>query len=143
MKHLDWVAFDGDKFLRPKANLIIGTDIVYERTLLPALSSVLRCTFKNLCSNKHLGFPKISFFRSLLLIGCEDEKGGDGAIALIACTERSFTTLDCFHRSLLECGLAFEIIHRHYFNPTETILVSDVQHQASRLYKIWVYDGVS
>ena len=42
MKHLDWVVFEGAKFLQEKANVIIGTDIVYERTLLPALSSVLR-----------------------------------------------------------------------------------------------------
>ena len=73
--------------------------------------------------------------RSLLLIG---DKDGDGAVALIACTERSFTTLECFHRSLLERGLAFEIIHRASYSPAETILVSDVQHQASRLYKIWI-----
>ena len=80
-----------------------------------------------------------------MLIGSEDDEaeGGAGAIALIACTERSFTTLECFHRSLLECGMAFEIIHRASYSPAETILVSDVQHQASRLYKIWIDDSVS
>ena len=87
-------------------------------------------------------FPLASI-RSLLLIGGEGDESGDGAIALIACTERSFTTLECFHRNLLECGLAFAIIHRASYSPTETILVSDVQHQASRLYKIWIDDGVS
>ena len=42
VRHLDWAEFDGSKFLQTKADVIIGTDIVYERTLLPALSSVLR-----------------------------------------------------------------------------------------------------
>ena len=78
--------------------------------------------------------------RSLLFIGGKED---EGAVALIACTERSFTTLECFHRSLLERGLAFEIIHRASYSPAETILMSDVQHQASRLYKIWIEDNAS
>ena len=78
-----------------------------------------------------------------MLIGGENEEDDGGAMALMACTERSFTTLECFHRSLVECGLAFEIIHRASYSPAETILVSDVQHQASRLYKIWIDNGVS
>ena len=53
MNHLDWVGFDPAKFLRVKANVIIGTDIVYERTLLPALSSVIR-SFKPLLKQRHL-----------------------------------------------------------------------------------------
>jgi hypothetical protein len=64
--------------------VLLGTDIVYERSLLPALCSVIRA----------------------FLVSSHAAT----AAAYIACTERSYTTIDCFHEQLKKCGLVFEVM---------------------------------
>ncbi len=40
LRHLDWLKFNGDDF--KEVDVIVGTDIVYERTILPELCDVIR-----------------------------------------------------------------------------------------------------
>ncbi len=89
----------------PLADVVLGADIVYERGLLPPLCSLLRQSLETSAS-----------------------------VAYIACTERSYTTLECFETALHAEELDFKVIARRYYGPTDTILVSDVLHRGTRLY---------
>jgi hypothetical protein len=40
LRQLDWLKFNGDDF--KEVDVIVGTDIVYERTILPELCDVIR-----------------------------------------------------------------------------------------------------
>lgn len=110
VKHLDWINFPSKQ--ETKYDLILGSDIVYERGLLGPLSKVIRTLLVNSSSSEPMAY--------------------------IACTERSYTTLDCFHTELDNVGLSYDIVHRGVYSPTESILNSDVPHQVTRLYKIRV-----
>ena len=88
--------------------VILGADIVYERSLIPPLCRVLNCLLKQ----------------------------QNGCKALISCTERSATTLNCFETNLSEQNLHFSVIGRGFFTPAESLLCSDVLHQATRIYEI-------
>ena len=93
-----------------KVDVILGSDIVYERSLIPPLCQLIH-----------------SFLSA---------SDGSLPVAYIACTERSRTTLQCFEEEISKAGLMYEIIHKGSYSPTETILSSDVQHQPTRLYCI-------
>ena len=110
VRNLDWVHFDENSFKNEVGNvdIVIGSDIVYERSLLPHLCKVVKCLLGD--------------FRA--------------SCAIIACTERSFTTLNCFEEELKKQGLNFGVIHKAAIFPSESILSSDVQHQATRIYKV-------
>ena len=110
VKHLDWLDYNSEKLEGVEYDVILGSDIVYERTYLPALCKVLRATM------------------SL--------KKDNPAVAFLACTERSQTTLECFEEEMKKESLNFKIIHKGCYSPTETILSSDVRHQPTRLYSI-------
>ena len=88
--------------------IILGADIVYERSLIPPLCRVLNCLL-------------------LKQKGCK---------ALISCTERSVTTLNCFETNLSDHNLHFSVVGRGFFTPAESLLCSDVLHQATRIYEI-------
>ena len=108
VKHLDWTDFEPEKF--GSVDVILGSDIVYERSLIGPLCNVIQKVLRQSKSEKPLGY--------------------------IACTERSHTTLNCFHEQLEKHGLVHEIVHKGSYSPTETILSSDVLHQPTRLYQI-------
>ena len=109
LKHLDWMDFNAEEF--KKVDVILGSDIVYERSLIPGLCRVVRA----------------------FLSGSDSSSS---PVAYIACTERSHTTLKCFEEEMSSCHLNYAVIHKGTYSPTETILSSDVQHQPTRLYKI-------
>ena len=88
--------------------IILGADIVYERSLIPPLCRVLNCLLLKQKSCK----------------------------ALISCTERSVTTLNCFETNLSDHNLHFSVVGRGFFTPAESLLCSDVLHQATRIYEI-------
>ena len=90
--------------------IILGADIVYERSLIPPLCQVLVVLLKQNSQNQ-----------------CK---------ALISCTERSATTLNCFETSLTDVNLKFSVVGRGFFTPAESLLCSDVLHQATRIYEI-------
>ena len=94
---------------RPEVNpgVILGSDIVYERSLIAPLCQVLD-----------------QYLRK------------SGCLAFIACTERSATTLQCFEDSLSKQGLVFIVVARGTYSPQENVLCSDVQHQPTRIYQI-------
>ncbi|TRY70380.1 hypothetical protein TCAL_02886 [Tigriopus californicus] len=108
VQHLDWLKYDVSSL--PKVDVILGSDIVYERAFLPPLCGLIQDLLK--------------------LSDAMDPT------AYIACTERSFTTLDCFNDELKKHGLSYAIISKGSYSPTETIVNSDVSHQATRLYRI-------
>lgn len=108
VQHLDWLKYDGSTL--PKVDVILGTDIVYERTYLAPLCGLIQDLLKRSDSMD--------------------------PTAYIACTERSFTTLDCFNDELKKHGLNYAVISKGSYSPTETIVNSDVCHQATRLYRI-------
>jgi predicted nicotinamide N-methyase len=87
---------------------ILGADVVYERSLIAPLCGVLRRLLK----------------------------ANQSAKALIACTERSATTLKCFEAALTDSGLGYTIIARGSFTPADNIFCSDVKHQLTRVYSI-------
>ena len=58
------------------------------------------------------------------------------ATALIACTERSSTTINCFEEALTKEKLTFLVVARGSFSPSENLLCSDVLHQKTRIYNI-------
>ena len=109
VQHLDWTRFNPDA-LQSTADVILGSDIVYERSLLPPLAHVIRTVLSSASAT---------------------------AVAYIACTERSHTTLSCFESALEKEQLKHEVVHKGFFGPTEVMLSSDVQHKPVRLYKIW------
>lgn len=109
VQHLDWTEFNAEDFR--KFDVILGSDIVYERSLIPGLCSVIR----NFLTRSESSSP---------------------GVAYIACTERSHTTLKCFEEELDKAQLSHKVIHKLSYSPTETILSSDVQHQPTRLYRI-------
>ena len=94
---------------RPEVNpgVLLGSDIVYERSLIAPLCKVL---------------------------GHYLSKGG--CLAYIACTERSATTLQCFEDALSQQGFVFIVVARGTYSPQENVLCSDVQHQPTRIYQI-------
>ena len=103
---LDWTETDHKLF--DEVDWILGADIVYERSLIDPLCRVLS-NLLNLNVN---------------------------ATALIACTERSNTTLDTFEKALLKHSMKFLVVGRGSFTPSENLLCSDVSHQHTRIYKV-------
>ena len=63
LRQLDWLKFEGNDF--KEVDVILGTDIVYERTILPALCNVIRTILVKISSSWELGEEffrkKISF----------------------------------------------------------------------------------
>ena len=107
VEHLDWTDFE--KKSLENCDILLGSDIVYERSILKSLCTVLK-----------------SFMAS-----------NQSPLVFIACTERSHKTLRCFEEALVESNLSFKIIHRMLYSPAETILSSDVLHQPTRIYEIF------
>ncbi len=108
---LDWVTARNEDLKEAFVNqvdIIMGADIVYERSLIEPLVRVIQIV---LDLN-----PK--------------------TVAFIACTERSKTTIECFENALAKANLLYKIIHKMFYSPEESLLCSDVQHQASTIYEI-------
>lgn len=109
VEKLDWTQFTGsESAFNQKVDYILGADIVYERSLIAPLCSVLK---------------------KLILNNPE-------AKALIACTERSTTTLNCFEEELKKIALNFAIVGRGFYTPAESLFCSDVSHQHTRIYQV-------
>ena len=103
---LNWTSYTADKL--DEVDVILGADIVYERSLIAPLCSVLSALFeKN---------PK--------------------AVAFIACTERSSTTLKCFQEEMEKKKLCYTVTARGSYTPSENLLCSDVLHQRTCIYKV-------
>ncbi|CAB4069555.1 EEF2KMT [Lepeophtheirus salmonis] len=107
LRKLDWNT-GLPKYNLREFDVILGSDIVYERSLIPPLVGVLK-TAMDIDSKRR---------------------------AYIACTERSQTTLDIFETEILNNGLRYEILYKGMYSPRENILNSDVQHQRTRIYEI-------
>ena len=105
VERLDWTK--PPCISRGRYDVVLGSDIVYERSLIEPLCKVL----------------------SSFLVK-------DQTVAYIACTQRSQTTLQCFEDQMKLKQLNFEIIAKGAFSPTENLLCSDVQHQPTRIYEI-------
>lgn len=107
IKQLDWLNFDPNQFGSP-VDVVVGSDIVYERGLLAPLCKVLKW---------------------FLIKNTE-------SVAYMACTERSMTTLACFETEMDREQLVYSVIAKGSYSPAENVLCSDVQHQSTRIYEI-------
>ena len=103
---LDWTDFDQTQL--PEADVIMGSDLVYSKELVPGLCSVIK-TFlqkKKSCA------------------------------AFIACTHRNGETLQYFQQVLGECGMSFSSFMKRTFAPSECFMVTHEPLRPISLYKI-------
>lgn len=105
VERLDWTD-PAEELMKKDFHILLGSDIVYERSLIAPLCHVLH-----------------RFLRK-------------GNVAYIACTQRSATTLECFETQMKDKGLNFNVVAKGSYSPTENILCSDVSHQPTRIYEI-------
>ena len=91
-------------------DVIVGSDLVYDMKILPALASVIR----NLLDNNKLR----------------------NTSAYIACTQRKQTSIDTFLQKIKDEGLQYNVILRRSFSPRDCIMVNHEALHNITIYKI-------
>lgn len=120
-------------------DVVLGTDIVYERSLIAPLCRMVRNLLLKARSPAAPGaaVPEQPQQRPRRprRQGSQQEPA-EGAVAFIACTQRSMTTSQQFESELSKHDLTFAVIHQGAFSPSENLLCSDVEHQLTKIYEI-------
>ena len=92
------------------ADVIVGSDLVYDMDILPGLASLIR---------------------NLLDINKSRKTS-----AYIACTQRKQTSIDTFLSTIKNEGLSYEIVLRRTFSPSDCIMISHEPLHVITLFRI-------
>ena len=110
VRSLDWVNFSHRELLDLNADVIMGSDLVYDMEILPGLASLLRTLLEINKSRK--------------------------TQAYIACTQRKHKSIETFLSCMKNEGLVYEIILRRTFSPSDCIMITHEPLHAVSLFKI-------
>lgn len=110
VRHLDWTNFTRDEVLDLNADVIVGSDLVYDMDILPGLASLIR---------------------NLLDINQSRKTS-----AYIACTQRKPESIETFLSCIKNEDLNYDVVLRRTFAPTDCIMISHEPLHAVTLFKI-------
>jgi hypothetical protein len=110
VQYLDWTDFKKETLLDFKPDVIMGSDLVYDRNILPGLASLLQNLLEiNRCRKTH---------------------------AYISCTQRNHQSMETFLSCIKNEGLHYEVVFRRTFSPSDCIMISHEPLHAVTLFKI-------
>ena len=111
VRYLDWVDFRADDLNDQPIDVIVGSDLVYDLSVLPGLAFVIKS----------------------LLAANRSRK----AEAYIACTMRKQESVATFLELVKGQGLSYEVVFKRVFSPTDCNMVTHEPLQPVTLFKIY------
>ena len=110
IKYLNWVDFTPESLQDLKADVIMGSDLVYDLEILPGLASLIR---------------------NLLEIN-RDRK----TVAYISCTHRKPKSMETFLSCIKNEKMQYVAVFRRTFSPSDCIMIAHEGLSTVSLFKI-------